>query len=449
MITQCPGMTQWHQNVPGRSRGPILFGISIIVIWIAGFVIWAFRAPIDGAVVTQGSFVATGQNKLVQHLEGGILREMRVKEGDMVKEGQVVARLDETAANARLRRLTQRLKRMTATQARLHAEIEAKSSIAFPHELLAADATIEDKDIVSRQQMEFEVRQTKLAGDIEVLRREVGGHEEALVGLAAQLKATDAQTKLFQAELEDKQALLDKLLTRRSEVMALKRAEARSVGDSAQLLSRIGDLKERILRVQQQMAQIQSAAMQRAIEELRSTETEIDDMREQIKAAEDVLARVDIRAPVSGIVVKLHQSTRGGVIAPGATLMELLPVNDELVIEARVMPGDVVHVKDGQSALVRLTSANQRLVPFIEAKVTYVSADAVTDSDPRHAAYPGLGTFVVRVHINDPELGAKIPQFVPIPGMPAEVFIRTGERTFFEYIVKPITDSFARAFRES
>lgn len=294
MITQCPGMTQWHQNVPGRSRGPILFGISIIVIWIAGFVIWAFRAPIDGAVVTQGSFVATGQNKLVQHLEGGILREMRVKEGDMVKEGQVVARLDETAANARLRRLTQRLKRMTATQARLHAEIEAKSSIAFPHELLAADATIEDKDIVSRQQMEFEVRQTKLAGDIEVLRREVGGHEEALVGLAAQLKATDAQTKLFQAELEDKQALLDKLLTRRSEVMALKRAEARSVGDSAQLLSRIGDLKERILRVQQQMAQIQSAAMQRAIEELRSTETEIDDMREQIKAAEDVLARVEI-----------------------------------------------------------------------------------------------------------------------------------------------------------
>lgn len=449
MITQCPGMTQWHQNVQGRSRGPILFGMSIIVIWVAGFVIWALRAPIDGAVVTQGSFVATGQNKLVQHLEGGILREMRIKEGDVVKEGQVVARLDETAAHARLRRLTQRLKRMTATQARLHAEIEAGPEISFPSELLAADASTEDRDIVRRQKMEFEVRRTKLAGDIEVLRREAASHEEALVGLGAQLKAADAQTKLFQAELGDKQALLDKLLTRRSEVMALKRAEARSVGDSAQLLSRIGDLKERILRVQQQMTQIQSTAMQRAIEELRSTETEIDDVREQIKAAEDVLARVDIRSPVSGIVVKLHQSTRGGVIAPGATLMELLPVNDELVIEARVMPGDVVHVKDGQSALVRLTSANQRLVPFIDAKVTYVSADAVVDNDPRHGMFPGLGTFVVRVHITDPELGTKVPQFVPIPGMPAEVFIRTGERTFFEYIVKPITDSFARAFREN
>jgi HlyD family secretion protein len=161
--------------------------------------------------------------------------------------------------------------------------------------------------------------------------------------------------------------------------------------------------------------------------------------------------RIEVQAPVRGIVVKLNYHTRGGVISPGASLMELLPVNDELIIEARVLPNEVIHVKNDLPALVRLSALNQRVTPFIMGRVVYVSADAVSDNDPRRAAMPGAGThgsFVVRIELDKTDLLSKAHNFVATPGMPAEVFIKTGERTFVQYLLKPLGDSFARAFRE-
>lgn len=445
-MTYCPSMDQWHKGAIGGSRGPMLFGFAVIALWIGGFGIWATHAPIDGAVVTQGTFVATGQNKLVQHLEGGILKEVLVREGDRVRADQIVARIDDTATISKLRRLTQRMRRLKAVQARLEAEIKGHEVLQFPVDLVTEAGDPEVRDVLDRQRLEFEARRKKQAGDTEVLRREILGLEETLNGLFAQLDAVDKQTKLFQSELKDKEGLLDKTLVRRSDVLALKRAEARSVGDGGQISSRVGDVKERIARAEQQIAQIGSAALQRAIEELRAVETEIDDMREQILAARDVVERANVRSPVDGIVVKLTQTTRGGIVAAGAAILELLPAHEELVIEARVNPVDVVHVKADQPALIRLSSANQRIVPFIDGKVVYVSADAVAETDPRRVA--GGGAFVVRVQIADPALSAKTVDFVPMPGMPADVFIKTGERTFMAYVVKPVTDSFSRAFRE-
>lgn len=445
-MTYCPSMDNWHKDVFRGAQGPVLFGFAVIALWIGGFGVWATSAPIDGAVVTQGSFVATGQNKMVQHLEGGILKEVLVREGELVKADQIVARIDDTAAVAKLRRLTQRLRRLRAVQARLEAEIKGLDELRFPADLAKVTEEPEVNDVLDRQRLEFEARRKKQAGDTEVLRREILGLEETLTGLHAQLDAVEKQTKLFQSELKDKEGLLDKTLVRRSDVLALKRAEARSLGDSGQIGSRIGDVKERIARAQQQIAQIGSAALQRSIEELRSVETEIDDIREQIHAARDVVDRANVRAPVDGTIVKLTQTTRGGIVAAGAAILELLPAHEELVIEARVNPADVVHVKADQPALIRLSSANQRIVPFIDGKVVYVSADAVAETDPRRAA--AGGAFVVRVQIADPNLATKTVDFAPMPGMPADVFIKTGERTFMAYVVKPVTDSFARAFRE-
>ena len=187
------------------------------------------------------------------------------------------------------------------------------------------------------------------------------------------------------------------------------------------------------------------------MEELRQTELDLDDVKEQIRATRDVVERTEIRAPVRGIVVKLNRHTPGGVVGPGDVILELLPVDDELVIEARVNPTDITHVKGGQDALVRLSALNQRLTPMIEGKVVYVSADTVPAQAPRGQSDTEISrrdTFIVRVRIDERDARAKIENFRSTPGMPADLYIKTGERTFFNYMMRPVFDSFSRAFRE-
>lgn len=450
MISNCPSMDYWHDGLNRSARLPIIAGAVVLASWIFGFGAWATLAPIDGAVVSTGSFVATGQNKVIQHLEGGIIRDILVKEGDIVEPGQTLVRLDDTAAVSRLRRLTLRQTRLLAMQARIKAEIAGADTVTYPDELLRNSADADIQDVIDRQNVEFQVRRKRLAGEVEVLNRERVSIEEGLAGFQSQLTAAEAQVDLFKAEREDKEKLQQQNLMRRTEVMAVQRAEARAVGDVGQLLGRLGDSKERIARAQQQIAQIYSAAAQRAVEELRATETELDDIREQIRSSKDVVDRIEIQAPVRGIVVRLNSHTTGGVLAPGSAVLELLPLNEELVLELRVAPGDVVHVKSGQEAQVRLSAVNQRIVPFLKAHVSYVSADAVSEQDFRRPGglAGGPNGFVVRVRIDEGELSSKASGFVPIPGLPAEVFIKTGERTFAQYVTKPLRDSFARAFRE-
>lgn len=306
-------------------------------------------------------------------------------------------------------------------------------------------------DILAQQQMELAARNTRIRDEKRVLQREIAGLQESIAGIASQISATRERLALFVEERKDKSELLTRQLARKTEVLSVQRAEAALAGDLAGLHARSADTKERIARAEQQIAQIHSAAMQKAIEELRATDTELDDVREQVHAAREVAERSEIRAPVRGIVVKLNHHTRGGVVAAGAVILELLPANEELIIEARVNPADVAHVREGLDALVRLTALNQRLTPMIDGKVAYLSADTVTQSDarlqtdgdirPRHS-------YIARVRLDAQDAHDKVPDFRPTPGMPADVFIKTGERTFFEYIMKPVLDSFSRAFRE-
>jgi HlyD family secretion protein len=242
-------------------------------------------------------------------------------------------------------------------------------------------------------------------------------------------------------------------LIRKSEFLALQRAEAGISGELGELLGRIGDARERIARAEQKIAELRSTAMQKAVEELHEAESELDDIEEQVLAARDVLDRTDVRAPVQGIVVKLHQHTPSGVVAAGDVILELLPVNDELVIEARVKPNDISHVAKGQDALVRLTALNQRVTPMIKAKLIYVSADAVPEQAPVAAAAattdpPKRFSFIIRVRLDEDDLRGQLLNVRPTPGMPADIYVKTGERTFFEYLIRPLADSFSRAFRE-
>ena len=446
-------MDEWHRGLHASVRKPILIGAAILVICVGGFGAWTMAAPLEGAVVVSGSFVATSQNKHVQHLEGGILREVLVKEGDLVEAGQPLLRLDDTSATSKLRRLLVRNYRLAVMKARLEAELDGKTNFAAPKSIAAQVHDPEIRAIIERQGLELRARRTKLANEEEVLKKEIAGLQESRTGYAAQAKSTKERLQLFGEELRDKQHLLEQRLTRRSDVLALRRSEAALTGDLGTNTARIADAKERIARAEQQIAQLRSAATQKTIEELRTTETELDDLQEQIRAARDVVERTEVRAPVRGIVVKLNQHTAGGVIGAGSVILELLPVNDELVIEARLDPSDIWHVKNGQEALVRLTALNQRLTPMVQGKVIYLSADALatqygvnlkTEPNPPHRPH-----YVVRVRLDQDDVHTKVHAFQPTPGMPADVFIKTGERTFFEYIMRPVWDSFSRAFRES
>lgn len=451
MTSESSAFNHWHRNVRSNVRWPTVIGVATLLAWGGGFGVWAGIAPLDGAVVAPGTFVATGQNKQVQHFEGGIIAEMLVQEGDAVTKGQPLVRLDETASRAKLRRLILRRYRLLTMQARLDAEVGGRPTFEMPGFLAAEAGDPEVRAIYDRQQNEMITRRNKRVSEEEVLRREIAGLREGITGYQAQVTSTKQRLSLFAEELKDKTELLERQLLRKTEVLAIQRSEAGLSGELGELMGRVADNNERISRAEQQVSQIRSAAIQKSVEELRDTESELDDVVEQIRTAEDVLKRTEIRSPVQGIIVKLHQHTQGGVVAPGAVILEVLPVNDALLIEARVAPNDISHVRSGQDALVRLSALNQRLTPMIRAKVVYLSADAVAEQAVQYKQDPTNArrdSFVVRVALNEVDAREKIREFHPSPGMPAEVFIKTGERTFFEYMMRPVLDSFSRAFRE-
>jgi HlyD family type I secretion membrane fusion protein len=443
----CPSIDQWHATVPRSAKPTIWIGLLVTAVCGLGFGLWASFAPLDGAVVTSGTFVANGQNKKIQHLEGGIVDEVSVKEGQLVEAGQTLVRLDPTAATAKLRMLMLRRYRLMTSQARLQAELGGKESFTLP---VGLDG-LSDSDmqtIVARQHDELSARRTSMRTQEAVLRKEIAGLGDSIVGYQAQIDSTQVRLNLFGEELKDKSALLNRDLIRKTEVLSLQRDEASLNGQLGELTSRIADSRQQISRAEEQIASLHSSATQKAVEELRQTETELDDVNEQIRAQEDVVNRTNVKAPVRGIVVKLDQHTHGGVVAAGGNILELLPVNDSLIIEGRVSPTQVTHVQEGQAATVRLSALNQRQTPMIDGHVIYLSADTISDRPQFAPDALDHGSFVVRVQLDDADLKRKLPDFTAIPGMPADLYIKTGERTLLSYLMEPVMGSLSKAFRE-
>jgi HlyD family type I secretion membrane fusion protein len=442
----------WYGDVPRSAKWPIIIGSATLLIWGGGFAAWAGLAPLNGAVVAPGNFVAYGQNKMIQHFEGGIIRDVKAREGDLIDAGEVLLHMDETLPNARLRRLVLRQHRLSAMKARLEAEMLGAASFDVPPTLVAQSHDPEVRAILDRQVSELQARRASREAEEQVLRKEIAGIEESLGGYQAQIQSTKRQIAIFNEELKDKSDLLKNNLIRKTDVLMLQRAEAALVGDLGELVSRVADAKERIARANQRIVHLKSVAVETSVQELREAEKELDDVHEQVRAAQDVVQRTEVRAPARGIVVKLHYHTAGAVVAPGAVILEMLPVRDELIIEAQVKPNDVSHVGVGQAAVVRLPALNQRTTPTILANVTYLSADAL--SEQVQAQTPQGGTtrrdyYIVRVRLDEEDVRNRLPGFQVTPGMPADVYIKTGERTFFEYIMRPVLNSFSHAFRES
>jgi HlyD family type I secretion membrane fusion protein len=444
MLQECPNLQSWGNGVPRGLGKMTIAGLLVLVVGVGGFGVWAGTAPIDGAVVASGSFVATSQNKTIQHLEGGIIERIAVNEGDAVSAGDTLAILDNTAAKAKLQRLRLRLRRLQAVSARLEAETELAETIDFGKLAVMSQADETLGKVIARQRAEFRARRQRRVDQESVLDLEISGLKEVVRGNEIQIGALQTQLTLIEQELADKQSLLEKGLTRKPEALALARQQARLRGEIGTLRARIGEVRERIARARQKIVQLRSSTVSAAYEELRGVETQVDDIREQIGAAEDVVTRAKIRAPVAGTIVALMHHTPGGVLEPGGTLLKLLPA-DDVLIEARVRPTDIDNVAVAQPAYIRLTALNQRTTPMISGEVTYISADAV----PRDAGGSAeKASYVVRVKL-DKTGAAELPGFDAKPGMPAEVYIKTGERTFFDYLMRPLKDTLTRAFRES
>jgi len=402
---------------------------------------------ISGAIVATGLFVTTGQNKVVQHLEGGVIKDILVREGDIVEPGQVLVRLDDTTPRAELRRLAIRNVLNTAKTARYMAEIQGDRQVDFPTDLAPKSAGLDIRDIdeiIDTQRLAFDARRKNVDTQIAALADAITGLQQRIDAGGLQEQSVKQQVELIREEFASKSTLLPGGLIKKSELLALQRSEANLVGEIGRLGGDVGDARARIARTKEEMAGIRATAIKDAVEQLHQVGADLADVRERMRAAEGVLGRIEIKAPVRGAVVKLRYHTAGGVIEPGKPVLEIVPSREDLLVEARVRSRDIDHVEIGQRAEVRLTALDQRITPMAHGHVVYVSADAVPDD-----AKPGQApdSYITRIRLD--QLGSHSdPNFKAKPGMPAEVYIQTGERTFFQYLMKPVADSMNRAFRE-
>lgn len=443
-MAQVPDPSEWYADVPRSISRQAVFGLALMVVSFGGFGLWAFRAPLAAAVIAQGSFVATGQNKIVQHLEGGIIKEILVTEGTLVTAGQSILRLDETLAEASSRELFLRQIRLVATEARLLAQHHDLDRLVMPDEITVVASDPEIAAILEGQQLSFTVARSGLANDVELIERNIDALDARRAGLEQQLAAFVDQLTLLNEELVAKEELLAEGLAPRDTVTALKRLGLEAQGQIARLRGEMAEIVEMRAKFGTQIEKTRDEYSRGALTELEAVQAELESVREQMHKAQNVLTRTEVLAPVSGTVIRLYYHTAGGVIETGRPIAEILPDDAPLIIETLVPRSDIDSVKIGQPATVRLIGLNQRTTPVLGGTVDYVSADAVAQAADKPAARE---VYVVRVTLPPTEL-SRVAQFIPKPGMPVEIMIKTEERTFAQYIAKPIIDSMTRAFRE-
>ncbi len=433
----------WYREVPRSIRRHVIFGVLLMVVAFGGFGAWAFRAPLAAAVIAQGSFVATGQNKIVQHLEGGIIEEILVQEGDRVRVGEVLLRLDQTASMANERELLLRQQRLEATEARLLAEFGENDVLVFPDQLEARRGEHELDAILSSQMLAFNSTRRARAQDLTLLRRNADALDVRKVGYEIQLESHRRQLALMQEEYEVKSDLLAKGFTRRPDVISVESVMIEAEGQIGRLEAEVAEINQIQRKYATQIAKARSEYREAALDELQIVQSELESVREKARKARNVLQRSEVVAPVSGTVVRLHYHTSGGVIETGKAILEILPSDQPLIIETMIPRTEIDSVRTGQPATVRLTALNQRTTPVLYGEVFYLSADAIANSANGNLRE----VYIARVSL-EPDQIARVPGFTPTPGMPAEIMIQTEERTFAQYLAKPIADSMSRAFRE-
>lgn len=424
-----------HGGVEPELRRRLTFAVALIGLLALSCGVWASTTPIAGAVIASGTVVVDSNIRKVQHPSGGIVATIPVKNGDRVKAGDVVLKLDDTQARANLGIIASQLVQLTGRRARLEAERDLADSIHFPAEFLKGGG--EAKAIAEGEKRLFTFRRNFKKGQTAQLTERIGQIKEEIKGLTAQRTAKNSEVELMVEELDRLEVLRKKELMATNRILAAQRDLTRLKGEWGALVAQMARAQGQISEMELQIIALDQTMQTEATKELRELEARMAELAERRVAAEDQLKRVVLTAPQDGLVHDLAVHTVGGVVGAGETAMTIVPSQDELSIEARIATSDIDQVHVGQTASLRFPAFNQRTTPEITGTVTRVGADLTRETQTNTVFY------IVRIRPENEQAKLKL-----LPGMPVEAFIATGERTALTYLVKPISDQFVRAFRE-
>ena len=439
VLTPHSGRHRQH-SLKRNIRGPNRIGLSIVVAFMATFVVWGILTPLAGGALAPGVLAPVQGKKVVQHLEDGIIAELRVHDGDIVEVGQSLVVLENVQARANHDALQQQRWSLLAKQARLQAESEGRSEIEWPFELQPTDPNI--VTIINAQRMVFDTRETDLITRKNILHQRIDQLSEQIKGIEAQVDSASGQLELIAEELQGKEILLRQGLMPKPEYLRLKRTKVEIEGRRGEYLAQIAKARQEISEAQLQIVKADAERATQVASESDSVRADLTSTVEKMRSSEDVLKRTVVSAPISGTVVNLNFKTIGGVVEKGRPILEIVPSNDALVIEARTTPLDVKAVHNGLNAQIHFTAYSSRSTPRIPGTVQSVSADRLLDSNTNQPYY------LVKVNVDREAMSRLAPNVKLIPGMPADVLIITEHRTMFDYLFQPFLEAFRRSFHE-
>ena len=427
---------------PWRGGKHLTIGALALVFLIGGLGGWSAFASIAGAVIAGGSLQVAAKQQVVQHPDGGVVDRILVRDGDRVEAGQVLLRFDGALLRAELSIIENQLYGARVRIARLEAERDGRASVAFEEALHAeAAANAERRGLLEVQTRLFKARIETRDRQLAQLATRQQQSEKAIAGLEAQKAATKRQLVLIERELKDQRQLFEKGHARAVRVYELERQQAGLQGQIGELGSEIAETQGRIAEIEIEMLRLDAERREEAIAELRELGAEELDLAERQRVTTERLSRLEVRAPRAGVVLDMAVHALRAVVRPADPILYIVPSDSALLVEARVMPANVDDVYPGQPATLRFSAFNARTTPELEGVVQHVSADALEDESA------GTSYYLVKLRISDAQLG-KLEERVLVPGMPVDVFLRTGDRSPLSYLARPFTDYFTKAMRE-
>jgi len=422
-----------------------MIGLAVAVVLVGGVGGWATTVQLSGAVIAPGTVVVESNVKKVQHPSGGVVGEIFVKEGSAVEAGQVVLRLDDTVTRATLGVVRSQLDEFTAREARLLAERDDADRVVFPAPLAARRSDPSVATALAGEETLFASRRSARTGQRAQLRERIAQTNEEIRGLSAQQTAKEAEIALIGKELVGVTDLYEKNLVSISRFTQLQRDQTKLQGERGVLIADSARARGKISETELQIIQLDQDFRTDVLKDLREAQGKIAELKERVTAAEDQLKRIELRAPQSGIVHQNSVHTVGGVIGNGETIMQIVPRADDLVVEAKVAPNDIDQVTLGTSVTVRIMAGNQRTAPELIGAVTRVSADLTREQ--QQGSQPAPAYYTIRIAL-PPDQVVRLKDIRLVPGMPAEAFIQTHDRTPLQFLLKPLEEQIARTFRE-
>ncbi len=427
-------------------RRYVITGFVLVALLVGGLGGWAGTAELAGAVVAGGTVVVDSNVKKVQHPSGGVVGQILVKDGDHVEAGQLLLKLDDTITRANLKVVTKQLDELAVREARLKAERDDAAKPAIPPSLAGRMGEPQVAEIIDSEWALFASRRAALTSKKAQLRERMAQLQEEATGLEAQRTAKGKELEFAGKELAGLEQLERQGLVTTTKITASRRDVARLEAERAQAIAALAQTKGKTTEIELQLLQADQDLKTEVGKDLRDLQGKQAELSERRVAAEDQLKRIDLMSPQKGIVHQLSVHTVGGVVTPSEPVMLIVPDHDQLVIEAKIAPNDIDQVRVGLKAFVRFSAFNQRTTPEVEGLVERISADLMRESSPAAQAQ-GVAYYVARLSLPPEELD-KLKGLTLLPGMPAEVHIKTADRTAFSYFFKPVVDQFARAFKE-